>query len=540
MLVRSLLMVVLAAAVPTAVASDNTGKLDPGLRADLAKGASVRLRVMVALAPENLALRSENLAGRVNAIREASDRVLAGLPAASYTVERRWNAVAGMVLEIDATAVAALAAQPEVLRIGTDMGAGRGNLAQSMPLVGFDSIETDLGITGSGSTIAVLDSGFDTDHPDIANALIGERCFAEGGAACPGGPNSAEDDFGHGTAVAGVITSDGIVAPAGGTLDTEIFAVKVLDSNNSFSATTFVVDGLDFVINSGIEFDAVNMSLGTFASFAGDCDSAAAFTVVLADAVDALRALGTLSVVSTGNQGNFQAMQAPACVASAISVGASNDGGNQLFAPFGCATGVVPVDTATCYTNASATTDIVAPGSEITTDDVGGGFAFWHGTSFAAPTVAACVAALREADPGLTPDEIEFAMESTTAVDVAVGTHDIGRLDCLAAVNSVLIQNDFDSDGVADDSDNCVEAANADQRDTDGDGIGSVCDPDFNQDCNIDFLDLGAMKAAFFLTGDLVSDLNGDSFTDFLDLGILKSLFFGTPGPSGVANLCTP
>lgn len=96
---------------------------------------------------------------------------------------------------------------------------------------------------------------------------------------------------------------------------------------------------------------------------------------------------------------------------------------------------------------------------------------------------------------------------------------------------------DTDSDGVADDMDNCQLAANGNQQDTNGDGIGNICDLDLNDDCTIDFLDLGIMKSRFF-SNDPDADHNGDNIVDFLDLGAMKARFFGTPGPSGLPNAC--
>ncbi len=104
---------------------------------------------------------------------------------------------------------------------------------------------------------------------------------------------------------------------------------------------------------------------------------------------------------------------------------------------------------------------------------------------------------------------------------------------------AVSILPDGDLDNVLDSNDNCQIVANSDQRDTDSDGIGNACDPDFNQDCNINFADLAVMRANFFASGDLVTDLNGDLATNAVDLGIMKSRFFQTPGPSGLPNACS-
>jgi len=76
------------------------------------------------------------------------------------------------------------------------------------------------------------------------------------------------------------------------------------------------------------------------------------------------------------------------------------------------------------------------------------------------------------------------------------------------------------------------------QRDTDGDGIGNACDADLNNDCIVNFIDLGAMKAVFF-TNDPDADMNGDGSVNFLDLARLKAGFFQPPGPSGTPNACT-
>ncbi len=106
---------------------------------------------------------------------------------------------------------------------------------------------------------------------------------------------------------------------------------------------------------------------------------------------------------------------------------------------------------------------------------------------------------------------------------------------------------DSDGDGLLDDADNCQFAANADQRDTDGDNIGNACDPDIApvpNDCVVNFPDLDAMSQAFFTSaGDINwnedADFNGDDTVNFLDLDLMSDLFFLPPGPSGVINNCS-
>ena len=92
---------------------------------------------------------------------------------------------------------------------------------------------------------------------------------------------------------------------------------------------------------------------------------------------------------------------------------------------------------------------------------------------------------------------------------------------------------DSDGDQVADACDNCLLLPNPNQIDADDDGTGNACDADFNQDCTINVVDLGLMRAAFF-SDDPVIDLNTDGVVNVTDLGLLRAVFFSQPGPSGV------
>ena len=108
-----------------------------------------------------------------------------------------------------------------------------------------------------------------------------------------------------------------------------------------------------------------------------------------------------------------------------------------------------------------------------------------------------------------------------------------------------FIVQDTDADGVADSLDNCVLAANPMQQDTDSDGIGNSCDPDIGppNDCVVNVVDLGILRAAFFgepgtANWNPDADFNSDGTVNVIDLGVLRAAFFASPGPSGLPNAC--
>ncbi len=97
---------------------------------------------------------------------------------------------------------------------------------------------------------------------------------------------------------------------------------------------------------------------------------------------------------------------------------------------------------------------------------------------------------------------------------------------------------DDDNDGVQNDSDNCQLTGNPDQRDTNGDGFGNLCDPDFDNNGVVNFLDINDWTSTFFNTacGDVDQDLNGDGVCNFGDYAIIVSYFLQPPGPGASAT----
>ncbi|MFK8031036.1 MAG: hypothetical protein AB8G18_12445 [Gammaproteobacteria bacterium] len=104
--------------------------------------------------------------------------------------------------------------------------------------------------------------------------------------------------------------------------------------------------------------------------------------------------------------------------------------------------------------------------------------------------------------------------------------------------NGTLGVVDTDGDGVSDVADNCTAVANSSQTDTDADGIGNSCDPDFNNDCAVNFIDYVELTEAFLSTASPLYDLNSDGVVNFIDVSIFQSFFLLPPGPSGLAGEC--
>lgn len=136
---------------------------------------------------------------------------------------------------------------------------------------------------------------------------------------------------------------------------------------------------------------------------------------------------------------------------------------------------------------------------------------------------------------GVTP-QASGEFEIATQVGSLESDPDTANNAVLQALSVADMTIDTDGDGIGDDVDNCTLVANADQTDSNGDGYGNICDADLNDDCVVNFLDLGALRTVFF-TADADADFNTDGTVNFIDLGLMRSAFFQPPGPV-VGGIC--
>ena len=91
-------------------------------------------------------------------------------------------------------------------------------------------------------------------------------------------------------------------------------------------------------------------------------------------------------------------------------------------------------------------------------------------------------------------------------------------------LSAPCLAQDTDNDGIDDTQDNCIEISNSDQRDSNNDGYGNLCDADLDNNGTVSFADLNLFKSKFG-TADQDADFDGNGSVSFADLSIFKNLF---------------
>ncbi len=244
--------------------------------------------------------------------------------------------------------------------------------------------------TGDGVIIAVLDSGIDSDHPDLAARILPGHDFVND-------DSDPEDDHGHGTnvsSIAAAVTNNG-TGVAGSCWNCPIMPLKVLDSNNNGSYSDWA-DALTWATDNGAR--VINLSAG------GTMHSA-----ILQNAGRYAHDAGVIYVSITHND-DTGTIRYPGRYQETITVGGTDEMDRRA-SPF-------------CYSGTSGSnwgnqTDVVAPGELILGAAWGGGYNYWCGTSQAAPLVAGLVGMMETIYPSLGREEARHLI--WTGADDQVG-----------------------------------------------------------------------------------------------------------------------
>lgn len=260
--------------------------------------------------------------------------------------------------------------------------------------------------------VAIVDSGFRGDHPDLVNNVVEEQVVIVDGAVRGTGLRIDNDDcrVGHGTQVAGVAGAEGDngIGVAGVAWRVSLVDIAVLHSDASCRLIAF--SDIAAAINHAVTraegaVDVINLSLGAPAD---SCPTA------LQLAVDAARNAGAVVVAGTGNDQRALpgSPQIPAACNGVIAVGATGRDGAVA-----------------SYSSGGDHVDLVAPGGDFGAGGEDGLVLStgWNldepvttgveGTSFAAPYVAGVAALVRARDPDMAPDLVESLLERT-ALDI--------------------------------------------------------------------------------------------------------------------------
>jgi subtilisin family serine protease len=263
----------------------------------------------------------------------------------------------------------------------------------------------DLSTGSAAVTIAVVDSGIDLTHPDLAAKLVPGYDFVHL-------DTDPQDDYGHGTHVAGIAaasTNNGI-GIAGVSWGARLMPVKVLNASGSGSMGA-AAEGITWAADHGAQ--VINLSFGGTAS---------SVPQTLQDAVNYAYGKGALVVAAAGNDAaneNFY----PAVLANVLSVTATDAANLKAgFANFG------PM------------VDLAAPGAGIYSTLPGGLYGSLSGTSMAAPFVSGLAAILRGLPGNASPEQITQELQSTALDLGAPGKDDLygyGLIQADSAIGSV-------------------------------------------------------------------------------------------------------
>lgn len=253
---------------------------------------------------------------------------------------------------------------------------------------------------GSPVTIAIIDTGVKSDHPDLtANVVAGYNTISDS--------TNTEDDHGHGTHAAGIAagkTGNG-VGISGVSGNSQIMPIKAMGATGS-GFTSDISEGVVWAVDHGAK--VINMSLGT-----------TSYSQVLQDAINYAYNQGAIVIAAAGNS-NVSTNHYPAAMDHVVGVSATTT-----------------TDTKASFSNYGSYVDIAAPGTDILSTTFDGSYGYKQGTSMASPFVAGVAALVWSQRPTLTPGQLEQVLEAS-AKDIGTAGKDIyfgyGLVDALTAL----------------------------------------------------------------------------------------------------------
>jgi serine protease AprX len=322
-------------------------------------------------------------------------------------------------------------------------------LNTSVPSIGANRVWSELGYTGRGVTVAVIDSGTDATHPDlpfgtkvVQNVKIAPDLFGLGPLVLEGLTNT-DTTSGHGTHVASTAGGTGAALAGkyrGVAIDSKLVGVGAGEALFVITA----LEAFDWVLQNRTKYGirAISNSWGTSGAFSAD------------DPINVASKLahdgGLVVVFAAGNDGPNSNTLNPYCVAQwviCVAAGEKNGRvladfssrgvpGDALYQPTITAPGVniaAARATSGIVMNTFFAVDLINLGTDATY------YAVASGTSMATPHVSGTVALMLEANPALTPDQVKSTLQLTATPMPGYQRHEVGAgyLNAYEAVRAV-------------------------------------------------------------------------------------------------------
>jgi subtilisin family serine protease len=261
-------------------------------------------------------------------------------------------------------------------------------LSDSISLIKADKV-WDYGYTGKGVKVCIVDTGIDYNHPALKGKVVAQIDFVNT-------DDDAFDDNGHGTHVAGIIAS-GDEKYRGVAPDVSLYIAKVI-GNDGVGYTNWVINGLQWCVKQKV--NVISMSLGSEVYYKTTCRD------TLAGVVNRIVKYNNTPVVAAAGNSGDAGVSSPACASEAIAVGAIDKERNLA-----------------SFSSVGSEVDLVAPGVDIVSTWLNGGYAIASGTSMATPHVAGVIALMIENNPDLEVRTIKSILYSSANKSINCGSY---------------------------------------------------------------------------------------------------------------------